>query len=102
MFSYFKIYIFFLKKNNVGCYTAGVYGNNCSITCPVNCKDRACHIENGTCFECMQGWTGSYCKSGKMTYHQIVFFTVSAAHDVHLSSLLKLLKCLMKIVLLGN
>lgn len=44
-----------------GCSTHGVYGNQCNIPCPSNCKEKACHIENGTCFTCEPGWTGTFC-----------------------------------------
>nr|XP_022305540.1 multiple epidermal growth factor-like domains protein 10 [Crassostrea virginica] len=44
-----------------GCNRSGVYGSNCEIHCPINCKFNSCHIEKGTCFECNPGWTGATC-----------------------------------------
>nr|XP_022311454.1 multiple epidermal growth factor-like domains protein 10 isoform X3 [Crassostrea virginica] len=44
-----------------GCNTTGMYGSNCDMPCPVNCKVNACHIQNGNCFECDPGWQGTYC-----------------------------------------
>lgn len=46
---------------NKGCSTHGFYGNQCNIPCSSNCKEKACHIENGTCFTCEPGWTGPFC-----------------------------------------
>ncbi|XP_052694675.1 receptor-type tyrosine-protein phosphatase epsilon-like [Crassostrea angulata] len=53
-----------------GCKNASVYGINCDTPCPANCKDSTCHIQNGTCFTCIPGWTGTYCntKCGKGRY----------------------------------
>nr|XP_034320459.1 multiple epidermal growth factor-like domains protein 10 [Crassostrea gigas] len=31
--------------------------------CPTNCKDNRCRTQNGTCFTCKPGWTGTYCKT---------------------------------------
>nr|XP_022289935.1 platelet endothelial aggregation receptor 1-like [Crassostrea virginica] len=44
-----------------GCTSPGYYGENCSISCPQHCKDRRCHIVEGTCFECVDGYKGSTC-----------------------------------------
>ena len=41
-----------------------MYGSNCDMPCPVNCKVNACHIQNGNCFECDPGWQGTYCDKG--------------------------------------
>eukprot|EP00105_Crassostrea_gigas_P023566 XP_011443442.1 PREDICTED: multiple epidermal growth factor-like domains protein 10 [Crassostrea gigas] len=46
-----------------GCYKSGVYGEKCSNLCPTNCKDNTCHIQNGTCYVCKPGWTGSTCNT---------------------------------------
>ncbi|XP_078327550.1 uncharacterized protein LOC111113525 [Crassostrea virginica] len=46
-----------------GCETSGVYGSKCDIPCPMNCKNDHCHIQNGTCFGCKPGWTGTYCNT---------------------------------------
>uniref|UniRef100_K1QFV1 Scavenger receptor class F member 2 n=1 Tax=Magallana gigas TaxID=29159 RepID=K1QFV1_MAGGI len=45
----------------IGCRKHGVYGSNCDIPCPINCKDNTCHIENGSCLQCEPGWFGGYC-----------------------------------------
>nr|XP_034321035.1 multiple epidermal growth factor-like domains protein 6 isoform X1 [Crassostrea gigas] len=46
-----------------GCNEADMYGSNCDIPCPTNCKYNTCHIQHGTCFGCQPGWTGLYCKT---------------------------------------
>lgn len=38
-----------------------MYGSNCDIQCPINCKDNMCHIQFGKCFTCKPGWTGKSC-----------------------------------------
>lgn len=45
----------------LGC-NLGVYGTDCDMNCPFNCKDQMCDIVNGTCFGCEFGWTGDTCK----------------------------------------
>ncbi|XP_078330762.1 uncharacterized protein LOC111117668 [Crassostrea virginica] len=44
-----------------GCSKPGVYGSNCNIPCPKNCRYRTCHIQNGTCFGCEAGYKGTIC-----------------------------------------
>nr|XP_022305526.1 receptor-type tyrosine-protein phosphatase epsilon-like isoform X2 [Crassostrea virginica] len=44
-----------------GCSKPGVYGSNCSIPCPNNCRYRTCHIMDGTCFGCEAGYKGTIC-----------------------------------------
>nr|XP_022305543.1 protein draper-like isoform X2 [Crassostrea virginica] len=44
-----------------GCSKHGVYGRNCNIPCPNNCRYRTCHIQNGTCFGCEAGYKGTIC-----------------------------------------
>nr|XP_022312538.1 multiple epidermal growth factor-like domains protein 10 isoform X2 [Crassostrea virginica] len=44
-----------------GCGKPGVYGSNCNIPCPNNCRYSTCHIHNGTCFECEAGYKGAVC-----------------------------------------
>ncbi|XP_078327619.1 receptor-type tyrosine-protein phosphatase alpha-like [Crassostrea virginica] len=53
-----------------GCKKNGVYGNECNISCPDNCTNNNCHIQNGTCFSCAPGWRGPRCSSecGNGTY----------------------------------
>nr|XP_022305539.1 receptor-type tyrosine-protein phosphatase alpha-like [Crassostrea virginica] len=45
-----------------GCLSSGVYGSNCNFSCPINCRYNTCHIQQGTCFECKPGWTGTSCE----------------------------------------
>lgn len=54
---YFKCFFNF----NIGCKSFGMYGSNCDIPCPVNCKYNTCHIQLGTCFGCKPGWIGTSC-----------------------------------------
>ncbi|XP_078330768.1 uncharacterized protein LOC111117643 [Crassostrea virginica] len=56
-----SIYVELCEVIVYGCNQTGVYGSNCDIQCPMNCKYNVCHIENGTCFECDAGWRGEYC-----------------------------------------
>lgn len=44
-----------------GCEKRGMYGSNCEIPCPSNCRGSSCHIQNGTCIQCKPGWLGMYC-----------------------------------------
>ncbi|XP_078329594.1 uncharacterized protein LOC144617738 isoform X1 [Crassostrea virginica] len=46
-----------------GCQASGVYGDNCTEQCPPNCRDNVCHIQNGTCFGCAQGWMDTTCNT---------------------------------------
>ena len=46
-----------------GCKTSGVYGTNCEEQCPTNCRDNICDIQNGACFGCESGWTGTTCNA---------------------------------------
>nr|XP_022311776.1 multiple epidermal growth factor-like domains protein 10 isoform X2 [Crassostrea virginica] len=46
-----------------GCSKPGVYGMNCDIPCPYNCRYKTCHIKNGTCFGCVAGYKGRFCKT---------------------------------------
>lgn len=54
-------YVLFTCIFHIGCYKRSVYGSNCDIPCPANCKSNTCHIEHGTCFICKLGWTGPSC-----------------------------------------
>nr|XP_022311199.1 uncharacterized protein LOC111116496 [Crassostrea virginica] len=47
-----------------GCSKPGVYGISCDISCPNNCRYKTCHIKNGTCFACVAGYMGTFCKTG--------------------------------------
>lgn len=67
---------------NPGCNNTGFYGSNCDTPCPTNCKDSTCHIQNGTCFMCDPGWTGTYCDTSKMMnsipcHFKLYFFLIS-------------------------
>ncbi|XP_065925913.1 multiple epidermal growth factor-like domains protein 11 isoform X2 [Magallana gigas] len=44
-----------------GCPTPGYYGENCSLSCPQNCQEGHCHIEDGTCLRCTDGYKGPTC-----------------------------------------
>lgn len=46
-----------------GCYKHNVYGADCNVPCPRNCKNNTCHIHNGSCLECNPGWTGPFCSN---------------------------------------
>lgn len=48
-----------------GCKVSGMYGVNCDIQCPPNCKANVCHIQNGTCYACQPGWIGTTCYTSK-------------------------------------
>ena len=49
----------------LGCMSPGFYGENCSIPCPQNCLDSRCHIVEGTCFGCVDGYIGDKCIENK-------------------------------------
>lgn len=53
-----------LYPYSIGCSTPGVYGINCDISCPNKCRFKTCHIMNGTCFGCVAGYEGTFCKTG--------------------------------------
>nr|XP_022305532.1 receptor-type tyrosine-protein phosphatase epsilon-like [Crassostrea virginica] len=46
-----------------GCSKPRVYGMKCDMPCPYNCKYKTCHIKNGTCFGCVAGYMGTFCKT---------------------------------------
>lgn len=56
--------IMFFYIIDIGCEKPGLYGSNCEIPCPSNCRDSSCHIQNGTCIQCKPGWLGMYCDIG--------------------------------------
>lgn len=62
MIKYFNEFHHNLDK---GCNKSGVYGSNCNMTCPTNCRNDTCHIQNGNCYTCKPGWTGISCKTSK-------------------------------------
>ncbi|XP_052693428.1 LOW QUALITY PROTEIN: teneurin-4-like [Crassostrea angulata] len=43
------------------CYGPGMYGSNCDILCPINCKYNTCQIQLGSCFGCNAGWARTTC-----------------------------------------
>ncbi|XP_061170687.1 multiple epidermal growth factor-like domains protein 11 [Saccostrea echinata] len=45
-----------------GCSESGLYGTNCTKTCPINCKRQRCNIINGTCLGCVPGYMGELCE----------------------------------------
>lgn len=52
--------MFLFSISSKGCNRPD-YGSNCDIPCPVNCKERKCHIQLETCIGCEPGCTGTYC-----------------------------------------
>uniref|UniRef100_A0A8W8P2R4 protein-tyrosine-phosphatase n=1 Tax=Magallana gigas TaxID=29159 RepID=A0A8W8P2R4_MAGGI len=44
-----------------GCIDSGVYGKNCTLMCPVNCKEGKCDINTGHCLKCIPGYQGQNC-----------------------------------------
>lgn len=52
----------------LGCPFHGKYGDNCSAPCPENCMEGRCHIVEGTCFECVNGYKGPTC-DGNLKLH---------------------------------
>ncbi|XP_052695521.1 protein draper-like [Crassostrea angulata] len=57
-----NVYIEICEVIIQGCNLSGVYGSNCNTTCPINCRNDTCHIQNGTCSSCKSGWTGISCE----------------------------------------
>ena len=57
---------------HTGCMKNGVYGNNCDMSCPINCKTNTCQIHDGSCFECKPGWNGAKCDTG-ILIHNLFF-----------------------------
>lgn len=55
--------MFFLYLN-LGCKSSGVFGIDCDRSCPANCKDNMCNVENRSCVGCKTGWTGTSCDTG--------------------------------------
>lgn len=56
-------YIIVKWLNWKGCHKHNVYGADCNVPCPRNCKNNTCHIHNGTCLECNPGWKGPFCSN---------------------------------------
>ncbi|XP_062610203.1 multiple epidermal growth factor-like domains protein 10 [Saccostrea cucullata] len=50
------------KINKTECNTSGEYGENCTLSCPENCQEGHCNIEDGTCLECVVGYQGPHCE----------------------------------------
>nr|XP_022288792.1 multiple epidermal growth factor-like domains protein 11 isoform X2 [Crassostrea virginica] len=44
-----------------GCTSPGLYGENCSVACPQKCLNGRCHIVEGTCLGCVDGYSGPTC-----------------------------------------
>lgn len=40
-----------------------------------------CHIQRGTCFECIPGWIGVFCETSKMTSLSFFSFAVNFYHS---------------------
>lgn len=60
---------------SLGC-NLGLYGTDCDMNCPINCKDQMCDIVNGTCFGCEFGWTGDTCKQGYAPFENFFFINI--------------------------
>nr|XP_034321740.1 multiple epidermal growth factor-like domains protein 11 [Crassostrea gigas] len=58
-----NVYIEICEVIIQGCNKFGVYGFNCNMTCPTNCRNDTCHIQNGKCYTCKPGWTGISCET---------------------------------------
>lgn len=56
---------------NLGCIQSDVYGKNCNIPCPLNCKDSICNIQNGSCIGCKSRWMGQSCSKSTILFHCI-------------------------------
>ncbi|XP_048741392.2 multiple epidermal growth factor-like domains protein 10 [Ostrea edulis] len=55
--------------NVTGC-TVGKFGEDCSKNCPENCKGKICHILDGRCTMCFDGWKGDYCNQRKQNIQE--------------------------------
>lgn len=56
----------------LGCTISGYYGENCSTSCPENCLDGLCDTVNGSCYACIDGYSGPTCHRGY--WHQYLIF----------------------------
>lgn len=69
-----------------GCIRHDMYGSQCNIPCPMNCKDNVCHIVNGTCKTCEPGLTGDFCEKRKslgryrISWYQDYMLLISESH----------------------
>lgn len=59
-----------------GCKKIGVYGVDCNIPCPMNCKDNMCHTQYGTCYACQPGWTGTTCSASTTVLKISIFLFI--------------------------
>ncbi|XP_078327518.1 uncharacterized protein LOC111111127 [Crassostrea virginica] len=50
------------EVNVMGCTTTDVYGYDCDLPCPANCRYNICDIQEGSCLSCKSGWHGKYCE----------------------------------------
>ncbi|XP_062620209.1 uncharacterized protein LOC134281787 isoform X5 [Saccostrea cucullata] len=51
----------FCEVEVYGCVNPMRYGSNCSLLCPVNCR-QYCQIQSGNCFQCSPGYKGEHCE----------------------------------------
>lgn len=58
------VHVIFSFFNFSECPSPGYYGENCSTPCPENCLDGVCDTVNGTCYDCIDGYSGSECSKG--------------------------------------
>ncbi|XP_062620194.1 multiple epidermal growth factor-like domains protein 11 [Saccostrea cucullata] len=54
-------YIELCEVEVYGCSMPRRYGPDCSLPCPLNCKEY-CHMQTGICFECKPGKKGAFCE----------------------------------------
>lgn len=71
---------------NLGCNKPGVYGSSCNIPCPIDCKNATCHIQNGTCFDCKPGWTGTTCVISKLMFWLSIEITLCITDGYYFKS----------------
>lgn len=45
-----------------GCPSPYHFGKDCSLPCPDHCMNSSCHIDNGHCFGCKEGYHGATCE----------------------------------------
>lgn len=55
-----------IRYPELGCRRSGYFGDQCTLSCPTNCKEDRCHINTGYCFECLPGFKGQSCNEGML------------------------------------
>lgn len=69
------LHIFFHIMSFIIACNRNYYGENCSLSCPLNCK--TCRHTDG-CSTCKAGWMGSNCTSGNNNsiYFHLKFYVI--------------------------